>query len=71
LTAVTLLNKDANEIINIVRELRSMGLVQGTDFDFAYNQSRWDGMIGDVPKKTEFTFREGKNATWFVLKWGS
>ena len=57
MTAVTLLNKDANEIINIVRELRSMGLVQGTDFDFAYNQSRWDGMIGDVPKKTEFNLR--------------
>jgi len=71
MTTVTLYNKTANEIMDIIREMRASGCVQGTDFDFAYHQSRWDEMIGDVPKKTEFTFREGKNATWFVLKWGS
>jgi hypothetical protein len=39
-------DKDPNEILDIVKQLRASGLVQGVHFDFAYNQSRWDEMIG-------------------------
>ena len=53
----------------IVRSMREMAWVQGIDFDFAYNQSRWDEMIGEIPKHTVFTFYQEKYATWFSLKW--
>ncbi len=66
---VTIADKNPNEIMDIVRELRSSGLVQGKDFDFAFHQSRWDDMIGEIPKKTVFTFYTEKYATLFALKY--
>jgi MoaA/NifB/PqqE/SkfB family radical SAM enzyme len=62
-------NKNVNEILDIVKELRDKGLVQGVHFDFAYNQSRWDPMIGDVKGFTNFTFYEEKYSTLFALKY--
>jgi hypothetical protein len=59
------------EIMEIVRELRSQGLTQTKDFDFAFNQSRWDEMIGEIPKQTIFTFYTEKYATLFALKYSS
>ena len=61
--------KNANDILDIVRELRASGLVQGVHFDFAFNQSRWDEMIGEIPKNTLFTFYEEKYSTLFALKY--
>jgi hypothetical protein len=55
--------------MRIVRELRQQGLVQGKDFDFAFNQSRWDDMIGEIPKQTIFTFYTERYATLFALKY--
>jgi hypothetical protein len=43
--------------------------VQGVHFDFAYNQSRWDPMIGDVKGFTNFTFYQEKYSTLFALKY--
>jgi hypothetical protein len=68
---VTIHDRDANEIMSIVANLREGGCLQGQDFDFAYNQSRWDGMIGDVPSKTVFIFYTEKYASLFALKYGS
>jgi hypothetical protein len=31
-----------NDIIDIVRSMRDNGMVQGKDFDFRYNQTKWD-----------------------------
>jgi hypothetical protein len=59
------------DIIDIVKELRTSGLKQGVHFDFAYNQSRWDPMIGNVKGFTNFTFYEEKYATLFALKYSS
>ena len=61
--------KDPYEVMDIVRTLREGGLVQGIDFDFAYHQSMWDEMLGEIPKHTIFTFYEDRNATLFVLKY--
>ena len=66
---ITLTGKNPNEIMDIIREMRSAGWIQGTDFDFAYHQSRWDDMIGEVPKYAIFTFYTEKYATFFALKW--
>ena len=68
---INLKEADASRIMEIVRELRLMGLIQGTDFDFAYNQSRWDEMIGEIPKTTVFMFYTEKWASWFALKYAS
>ena len=62
-------NKNPFDVIGIVKELRANGLVQGVHFDFAYNQSRWDPMIGDVKGFTNFTFYEEKYSTLFALKY--
>lgn len=66
---VTVFHKNANETMDIVHELRAQGLIQGQDFDFAFNQSRWDDMIGEIPKQTIFTFYTEKHATFFALKY--
>ena len=66
---ITIEDKDPTAILDIVKELRASGLVQGVHFDFAFNQSRWDEMIGEIPKFTTFTFYEEKLATMFALKW--
>ena len=63
--------KGVIDILDIVKELRASGLRQGVHFDFTYNQSRWDGMIGDVATYTVFTFYEEKYATLFALKYSS
>jgi hypothetical protein len=62
-------NKTPNEVMDIVHELRSQGLVQGKDFDFAFYQSRWDEIIGEIPKEAIFSFYTEKYATLFALKY--
>jgi hypothetical protein len=71
---IKIINKNPDAIMTIVRELRTIGLVQGVDFDFSFNQSRWDGwddMIGEIPKTTIFTFYVEKWASFFALKYSS
>jgi len=60
---------DANLVMDKVRELRTAKLVQGIDFDFAFYQSKWDDMIGEIPKNAIFTFYTDKYATFYALKW--
>jgi hypothetical protein len=62
-------HKNPIDILAIVNELRASGLVQGVHFDFAFYQSRWDEMIGEIPKNTQFTFYEEKYSTLFALKY--
>ena len=66
---VTIDRKNPNDVLDIVKELRTSGLVQGVHFDFAFYQSRWDPMIGDVKGFTNFTFYEEKYSTLFALKY--
>jgi hypothetical protein len=60
----------ANEVMDLVRELRIDGWVQGKDFDFKYVPPKYinDGFTEIVPKHTEFIFYNEKLATWFSLK---
>jgi hypothetical protein len=55
--------------MDIAAKLRLDGWVLGKDFDYAYYPGRWDGMIGDVPARTIFTFYTEKYATMFSLRW--
>jgi hypothetical protein len=64
-------NRDAIEIMDIVKKLRADGWVQGRDFDFYFHQSHWDGMTGTVPSSTKFVFYNEKYASIFALKYAS
>ena len=68
MTEVDILHLSANDATDIVRELRSQGYQQGVDFDFAFHQSRWDEMTGDIPRHTVFTFYNNNLSSWFALK---
>jgi hypothetical protein len=68
---IRIYKKDAGKIMDIVGELRAKGWVQSVDFDFAFNQSSWDAMIGEISKFTVFTFYTEKYATMFALKYSS
>lgn len=73
MTEIKILHKSANEIMEIVKEVRAMGLVQGKDFNFAFYQATWNDSTFEAvsPKHTIFTFYEERWATLFSLKWGS
>ena len=58
-----------NQILEIVKDLKASGLTQGVHFDFAFVQSHWDAMTGEIPKHTTFTFYEEKYSTLFALKY--
>lgn len=71
MNTITLRDADATRTLEIVRDLRVMGLVQGTDFDFAFYRKHWDPMTGDMEGFTKFTFYTEKWASWFALKYAS
>ena len=71
MTTINLRYIDASRTMEIVRELRMSGMIQGVDFDFAFNQSKWDEMIGEIPRHCIFTFYTEKYATLFALRYGS
>lgn len=66
-TIVNITNKTAIDALHLVHELKAKGYVQGVDFDFAFYQSKWDDMLGEIPKQTQFTFYKEELATWFSL----
>jgi hypothetical protein len=69
---VKVVNKSANEILDIVRDLRTQGLIQGQDFDFAFHQVQWDFLDDsrpEYPRYTIFKFHTEKYATLFALKY--
>ena len=68
---VTIRDRDANEIMDIVKKLRADGLVQGKDFDFSFHRRHWDPFTGDMEGNTKFTFYTEKYASLFALKYGS
>jgi hypothetical protein len=58
--------------MEIVRELRSKGHVQGIDYDFEYHKpENNDWMAGEEynERYTIFKFYKESLATWFVLKY--
>jgi len=81
LKEIRIYNLDVNATLDIVRELRAQGLVQGKDFDFSYNKplhrdwTSWDEVEDPdwvaVPKHAMFRFYDDKYATLFGLKYGS
>ena len=73
--SVKIYNRNANDTMEIVRELRASGLVQGKDFDFAFHRASYDYTSNDIadsiPKHAIFTFYNEKLSTLFLLKYGA
>lgn len=71
LIEIVLQYKKPSEIIEIVKEMRDAGMIQHKDFDFQYNQAKYQDWSGDfvAPEHTVFIFYEEAHATWFTLKW--
>jgi hypothetical protein len=61
----------AKQTMEIGQELRSMGYIQGVDFDYAYYQEKYDNFSHDpiVKRHAIFTFYNDSNASYFALKW--
>ena len=62
---------DAKKTMEIGFQLRSMGWVQGVDFDYAYYRSEYDNFSHDPVQRRRavFTFYNDTNASYFALKW--
>ena len=65
-------NIDSSRTMEIVRELRAKGLVQGPDFSFAYQRPHYDYSSENEHqlKGCTFAFKDGKWATFFRIKYG-
>lgn len=67
---VIIKHRHASEILEMVKDLRSQGLVQGKDFDFAFHSEQFDNFTGAVSHRhTIFSFYTEKYASLFLLKW--
>ena len=53
-------------------ELRSMGWIQGTDFDYAFYKAAYDNFSYDPiqERRAVFTFYNDSNASYFMLRFG-
>jgi hypothetical protein len=62
----------AKRTMEIGHELRSMGWVQGVDFDYAYYPEKCDNFsyYPIVKQHSRFTFYDDSNASYFMLRWG-
>jgi hypothetical protein len=57
--------------MEIGQELRSMGYIQGVDFDYAFYQEKYDNFSHDPiqVRHAVFTFYNDSNASYFALRW--
>lgn len=69
---VVIEGKELSNYMDIVRELRASGLIQGKHFDFKYVPSVYDYKKYSItPKKVIFTFYDEQYSTLFRLKYES
>lgn len=63
----------AAQAMDIVRELRALGLIQGKDFEFRYQPREEDGFTYNEvsPRGCEFYFKEGKWRSYMALKYAA
>jgi hypothetical protein len=58
-------------VMDIVKELRKQGYIQGTHFDFEYHKPELNDWSGDFVynRYTIFKFYKEELATWFSLRY--
>lgn len=66
--SVTVHGKSANEIIDIVHQMKEYGWVIGVDFEYEYHKpSDYDGFYNT--RYTVFNFYKEEYSTYFALRW--
>ncbi len=68
---VKLIDTMPNEVMDIVRQLKQRGYVQGTDFEWEYHKPEYNDWSGDAVynRHTIFRFHKEELATWFSLRY--
>lgn len=68
---IILEDKMPNDIMEIVRELRNSGYMQGIHFDFEYHPPKYNdwAMDAEYNRYTVFKFYKDELATWFNLRY--
>ena len=66
---VKILDISVSEIVDLVKDVRLKGYVQGVDFDFEYHPPKFDNFSGEgvYNKCVIFKFYKDELATWFEL----
>lgn len=69
LIEVKILDISVSEILDIVKDARLKGYVQGVDFDFTYHPPKFDNFSGNAVynRCVVFKFYKEELATWFSL----
>ena len=69
LIEVKILDISVSQILDIVKDVRLKGYVQGIDFDFEYRPPKFDNFSGDAVynRSVVFKFYKEELATWFSL----
>ena len=72
-TSIFIPDLTASESMDIVRELRALGLVQGRDFEFRYQPREENGFTYEptTERGCEFYFYESKWRTYMALKYAT
>lgn len=61
---------NVEEALRIVHDIKNMGYVQGTDFDFKYVAPIFDLFHMEIkPKQITLIFYKEELATWFNLRY--
>lgn len=68
---IKLFDKMPNDMLELVKELRQLGYVQGRDFDFEYHPPKYNdwAMDAEYNRLTIFRFYKDELATWFELRY--
>jgi hypothetical protein len=68
---VRIIDKKVNDILDLVKEIKALGHIQGVDFDFEYHPPKYNDFSGDpvYNRVTVFKFYTEKLATWFSLRY--
>ena len=63
---INILGKNANEIIDIVHEMKKYGWETGVDFDWEYHKAE---SSLDMDRYAKFIFYKEEYSTYFALRW--
>jgi len=64
--SVTIYGKSANEVIEIVHQMKAHGWTDGVDFDWVYHRSP---TYDTKDRRTVFNFYKEEYTTYFALRW--
>jgi hypothetical protein len=68
---VRIIDKKPNDILDLVKEIKALGHIQGKDFDFEYYPPKYDALSTEAVynRVTVFKFYTEQLATWFSLRY--